>query len=258
MAGARVDSAKEAHMRRMGIAVAAMLALAAMAAAQPAGEAHTPVRAPDCPAGAHAMIRTARLGLQFVQAGAIAPLCAADTLDVSTPLTLRLQRAPFEVRVPLESWSAERPDAPLLVAVSDEPGFADLMQAGLPLERVPYFGFGTSYAVTDYGDGVLITARHGGANPPPERYPGQHDLYGHNNVAEGRFNASGPGYKGFYVSRIARQHAFSDDLMAADAPATFVFYLDRRRDAVRETQGQPTDRIDLYEYEVIEITFAGG
>jgi len=228
----------------------AALAFLAAGAASAYAEQSTECPGPAFDAPAHAINMTPRLGIYFYQDGQRAELTMANdnprqpTAIVST---VRLRRAPFDIRIPTSSWAATAPDSGLGVAVSDEPCFEAMLRLGESEEETPFFGRYRAMADYQFGAGRLISARadiHGRAD------------YGWNNLVEDRFNASGDGYRGALVSRIDRRYG-DDDLMQGTAPITMVFYLDRRsgRPPVVTDQYGQHDVIDAQEVDVVRIVF---
>lgn len=229
------------------LALLSAVAFPAQAQAQAVAPCVTPADAPS-----HAITMTPRLGLYFYQSGERIRLTIADhpaAQPIPIVSTVRLRRAPFEIRIPASSWSDEAPDAGLWVSVSDETCFEDQLQLGGDVEETTLFGRYRAMADYQYGAGRLISARA----PPDHRH---HDDYGWNNVIDRRFNASGDGYRGFLVSRIDRRFA-EEDLMMGDDVVTLVFYLDRRsgRPATIRDENGEHDVIDTQEVDVVRIVF---
>jgi hypothetical protein len=229
---------------RLQLAAVAFLAAIGPASAKEAQRCAGP--AIDAPS--HPVTMTPRLGISFYQDGERAALTMPDD-DVRQPAasvsTVRLRRAPFEIRIPVSAWAAEAPDSGLAVAVSDEPCFEDMLRLRQSEEDTPFFGRYRAMADFQYGAGRLISAYSEIHGQPS---------YGWNNLFEGRFNASGDGYRGVLVSRIDRRYG-DDDLMQGDDVITLVFYLDRqtgRPATVRDENGEH-DVIDTQEVDVVRI-----
>lgn len=199
-------------------------------------------------APSHPITRTPRLGLSFFQDGAPAPLEMVRTgqrQPSATISTVRLRRGPFEVRLPVTSWSAEAPDVGLAVSASEEPCTERLLRLNESAEDNPLFGRFRAMADYPHGAGRLISARGGDGND-----------YGYNYIVDDRFNASGEGYRGAFVARIDRRFG-DEDLMQGQAPITLVFYLNQRLGSPPVVQGQfgEEDVIDVRETDVVRIVF---
>ena len=88
----------------------------------------------------------------------------------------------------------------------------------------------------------------------PESGRGQD--YGHNYIVDGRFNASGPGYRGVYVARIQRRFG-EEDLMRNDRAVTMVFYLDQRvLPQAGAIESGEHDTLTHREFDIVSATFA--
>lgn len=196
----------------------------------------------------HPITRTPRLGLSFIQDGAPAPLEMVHTGNhqpSATISTVRLRRAPFEIRMPTTSWSADAPDVGLAVSASEEPCTERLLRFNESAEDNVLFGRFRAMADYPHGAGRLISARGGDGND-----------YGYNYIVDDRFNASGEGYRGAFVARIDRRYG-DEDLMQGQAPITLVFYLNQRLGSPPEVQGRfgQEDIIDVRETDVVRIVF---
>jgi hypothetical protein len=184
------------------------------------------------------------LGLQVFQDGQPVALNASGSGSRRTT-AVTLKRTPFELRLPLAAWSAERPDAALQVALSDQPGFADLLRIDAPIADTPYLRRATSMAIPAAYVGDLLSA---GRKPDT-------DGYGHNYLLPEFFSASPAGYRSLRVSRIEERDS-EQNLMQA-GPLTMVVYLDRQLGPPpKRDRFGILDWIDRREVEVLQITFA--
>ena len=90
------------------------------------------------------LIRTANLGIQFVQDGSPVPLTPVETTDYNSDrFEMALKRAAFEIRVPASQWPSPEADYPALqVAVSDSPRILGMVRIGEDKQFTPFFAPG--------------------------------------------------------------------------------------------------------------------
>ncbi|MEO0983574.1 MAG: toll/interleukin-1 receptor domain-containing protein [Pseudomonadota bacterium] len=191
------------------------------------------------------LVRTPRLGLEFYQDGAPAPIEFIRDEDGPRDLIIAtLERAPFEIRISDIHWDGPADDEPALkIAFSDTPDIFDYVRFYQDEQDTRMFSFGSAMAVTAFGDGTLLSAH--------ETFDAAEPYYAHNVISEGRFNASGPGYRGVYVSSLEHRFDGADFLAGAEA-VYLAFHLDMDG-SDRDWENPPN--LTPIEVELVELRF---
>lgn len=159
--------------------------------------------------------------------------------------SVTLKREEFEIRFPVAYWSGDNADTPVQVAVSDDPGFVNLLKVDAPSADTPYFRRATEFALPLVFKGELLSA---GRKPDTEGY-------GHNYIEPAMLDAEHADYRSLHVTRL--EDLDDDrDWMQGDRLVTMVVYVDRALGPPpkRDKYGI-LDWIDRREVEILQITF---
>jgi hypothetical protein len=190
-------------------------------------------------------VRTPILGLQFVQDGEALPIyVTSDEMGYTDRSIVQIRRTGLEIRAPEQLWTTPDAQEPgLQVAMSADPAIFTHLVVGDDVKETPYFGTGTGMADTEFGSGTLFTTD----SEHPDCCPG------HNYVTGGRFNASGTGYRGFFVSQFLNPVNMQD--VAAGASSVYLVFYMNRDDPAAWTDWEAADTLQFNEFEQVELRF---
>jgi hypothetical protein len=199
--------------------------------------------------------RTANLGLHLVQDGATVALTEAEQRDGYRVYEATLRPATFEILAPVSTWSADRTDAPMRVALSTAPDFLDLLAIGRTAFETRYFdaSFVRAMAWDPEAPGELLTAERRIWDERP-------DLdYGYNSLGAHRYSDTSADEHRFVVASIQSRQDFTE-LMVSGSTLLVVTYIDRRLGDPPEAasslfQGTMEDVIAAGEVDVIRLRF---
>ena len=203
--------------------------------------------------------RTGNLGLRFIQDGARLRMHETNQGQYRV-YEITLRPSAFEITAPLTTWSAQAPDAPMEIAVSEDRNLLRFLRLGRTTQETEFIGtsFYKTMAYDPEAIGEILTAE-------TRIWDNRPDIdYGNNGIAEHRYSDVRPDEHRFVVTAIRARDRFSSpalrDVMRSGNELTVVIYLDRRLgtppDAPSTLEpGEMEDVVDAREVDIVRLRF---